>query len=85
MSADTDAADLQALARKAISQPLVTHMYTADPSAHVFEGALYIYPSHDIDGGASFDDEGGHFRMEDYHVLRMDSPEGEATDCGVAR
>ena len=36
MSADTDAADLQRLASKAISQPLVTHMYTADPSAHVF-------------------------------------------------
>lgn len=75
---------LDHLAAHAISQPLVTHLYTADPSAHVFEGRLYIYPSHDIDGGASFDDEGGHFRMEDYHVLRMDSPEGEATDCGVA-
>lgn len=34
------------LAARAISQPLVTHIYTADPSAHVFEGKLYIYPSH---------------------------------------
>jgi len=72
------------LAARAISQPLVTHIYTADPSAHVFEGKLYIYPSHDIDAGAPFDDEGGHFGMEDYHVLRMDSPTGEATDCGMA-
>lgn len=27
-------------------EPLVTHIYTADPSAHVFEGKIYIYPSH---------------------------------------
>ncbi|RPE81226.1 glycoside hydrolase family 43 protein [Vulcaniibacterium tengchongense] len=76
--------ELKALAARAISQPLVTHIYTADPSAHVFEGRLYVYPSHDIDAGIPFDDEGSHFGMEDYHVLRMDSPEGEAVDCGVA-
>ncbi|WP_206860180.1 glycoside hydrolase family 43 protein [Lysobacter changpingensis] len=76
--------DLGAIAARAISQPLVTHIYTADPSAHVFEGKLYIYPSHDIDAGIPFDDEGSHFGMEDYHVLRMDSPDGEAIDCGVA-
>ena len=32
-----------------MKKPLVTHIYTADPSAHVFEGKLYIYPSHDLD------------------------------------
>jgi hypothetical protein len=80
---DIENAELQALAAKAISQPLVTHIYTADPSAHVFEGKLYIYPSHDIDAGIPFDDDGSHFGMEDYHVLRMDSPQGEAVDCGV--
>lgn len=84
MSDITENPDLRALAAKAISQPLVTHMYTADPSAHVFEGKLYIYPSHDIDAGIPFDDDGSHFGMEDYHVLRMDSPQGEAVDCGVA-
>ena len=78
------AADLQALASRAISQPLVTHLYTADPSAHVFDGKIYIYPSHDIDGGIPLNDDGDHFDMEDYHVLRMDSPDGEAVDCGVA-
>lgn len=78
------AAELEHLARHAISKPLVSHIYTADPSAHVFEGRLYIYPSHDIDAGGAFDDEGGHFGMEDYHVLRMDSPDGEVTDCGMA-
>jgi hypothetical protein len=50
----------------------------------VFEGRLYVYPSHDIDAGIPFDDEGSHFGMEDYHVLQIDSPEGEAVDCGVA-
>ncbi len=77
-------AELSALAAKAISQPLVTHIHTADPSAHVFEGRLYLYPSHDIDGGTAFDDEGGHFRMQDYHVFRQDSPQSPAVDCGVA-
>jgi hypothetical protein len=76
--------DLDALAARAISQPLVTHLYTADPSAHVFDGRLYIYPSHDIEAGIPFNDLGDHFGMEDYHVLRMDSAEGEAVDCGVA-
>lgn len=69
----------------AISQPLVTHIYTADPSAHVFDGKIYIYPSHDVDAGLPEDDYGGHFGMEDYHVLSMDTPEDDkAIDHGVA-
>ncbi len=69
---------------KAISQPLVSHIYTADPSAHVFNGKIYIYPSHDIDAGEAFDDLGGHFAMEDYHIISMDSPSAEAKDNGIA-
>ncbi len=69
---------------KAISQPLVKHIYTADPSAHVFNGKIYIYPSHDVDAGDAFDDLGSHFAMEDYHVLSMDSPTSEAVDNGLA-
>lgn len=76
--------DFQELGKKAISQPVVKHIYTADPSAHVFEDRIYIYPSHDIDAGLPEDDWGGHFGMEDYHVLSMDSPAGEAKDHGVA-
>lgn len=67
-----------------LSDPLVTHIYTADPSAHVFEGQIYIYPSHDIESGISEDDLGSHFAMRDYHVLSMDSIGGEVTDHGVA-
>jgi len=70
--------------QRAISQPLVTHIYTADPSAHVFDGKIYIYPSHDIEAGIPFNDNGDHFGMEDYHVLSMDSPDGVAVDNGVA-
>ena len=74
------------LNRKAISQPLLAHIYTADPSAHVFNGKIYIYPSHDVDAGEAFDDLGGHFAMEDYHVLSMDNfPDSEAKSFnGVA-
>jgi hypothetical protein len=67
-----------------VSQPLVEHIFTADPSAHVFEGRIYIYPSHDIESGVKEDDEGGHFDMKDYHVLSMDAIGGKVTDHGVA-
>ena len=69
---------------QAISDPLVSHIYTADPSAHVFNDRIYIYPSHDIDAGVPEDDLGSHFDMKDYHVLSMDSVGGKVTDHGVA-
>jgi hypothetical protein len=84
MADNTDRENLEALAARAVSQPLVTHIYTADPSAHVFEGRVYIYPSHDIDAGIAHNDQGDQYAMEDYHVLRMDTPDGGAVDCGVA-
>ncbi|MBE8723325.1 glycoside hydrolase family 43 protein [Flavobacterium hungaricum] len=68
----------------AISKPLVSHIYTADPSAHVFNGKIYIYPSHDIDAGIPFNDNGDHFGMEDYHVFSMENISSEAVDNGVA-
>lgn len=76
--------DFEELKRKAISQPLVSNIYTADPSAHVFNGKIYIYPSHDIDAGEAFDDLGSHFAMEDYHVISMDTIDSEAVDNGLA-
>ena len=72
------------LNNRAISKPLVNHIFTADPSAHVFNGKIYIYPSHDIDAGEAFDDLGSHFAMEDYHVFSMENIESEAKDHGVA-
>lgn len=66
------------------SQPLVSHIYTADPSAHVFNGRIYIYPSHDTATGTPENDNGDHFNMMDYHILSMDSIGGAVTDHGVA-
>ena len=79
-----DHIDFDKLNEKAISQPLVKHIYTADPSAHYFNGKIYIYPSHDIDAGEAFDDLGSHFAMEDYHVISMDSVDSKAVDNGLA-
>jgi hypothetical protein len=67
-----------------LTQPLVTGLYTADPSAHVFGGRLYVYPSHDVDAGVPADNLGSHFAMRDYHVFSMPSPAGPVTDHGVA-
>jgi hypothetical protein len=63
---------------------LVDNLYTADPAAHVFNGKIYIYPSHDIESGIPENDLGDHFDMRDYHIFSMDDVEGEVTDHGVA-
>ncbi|MFA0439947.1 alpha-N-arabinofuranosidase [Vibrio sp. 10N.286.49.C2] len=68
----------------AISKPLVTHMYSADPSAHVFNGKIYIYPSHDIESEQPQNDNGDHFDMRDYHVISLDQPFGQSFDHGKA-
>src|SRR5215217_7060537 len=67
-----------------LSQPLVSHIYVADPSAHVFNGRIYIYPSHDTATGIPEDDLGSHFDMRDFHILSLDSVGGKVTDHGVA-
>ena len=65
-------------------RPIVTHIFTADPSAHVFNGKIYIYPSHDIPHTGADDDDGGEYLMEDYHILSMDGPDAPCVDHGVA-
>ena len=52
-----------------MKKPLVTNIYTADPSAHVFDGKLYIYPSHDLDNNPPPDNLGSQYGMKDYHVF----------------
>lgn len=64
-------------------KPLITHLYTADPSAHVFNNRLYIYPSHDRETDIAFNDNGDQYDMIDYHVFSMDSMDGPVTDHGV--
>ncbi|WP_346860838.1 family 43 glycosylhydrolase [uncultured Draconibacterium sp.] len=56
--------------------PFITHMYTADPSARVFNDTLYVYPSHDQDTATLF-------TMEDWHVFSTTDLK-HWTDHGVA-
>ena len=65
-------------------KPLITHMFTADPSAHVFDDKIYIYPSHDIPHDGEDNDNGDEYQMEDYHVFRMDDETSDPVDCGLA-
>lgn len=81
---DSIQADSAGKERVLASEPLIKEIYTADPSAHVFDGKIYIYPSHDIEAGIPENDMGDHFDMRDYHVLSMDSINGKAKDHGVA-
>jgi hypothetical protein len=84
LTAQQPAAPTPADPAKFLTQPLLPGIYTADPSAHVFGGRLYVYPSHDIEAGIPQDDLGSHFAMRDYHVLSMDDVGGKVTDHGVA-
>jgi len=61
--------------------------YMADPAAHVFNGRLYIYPSHDRNssGFGGNNTDGGSYDMVDYHVFSLDDVfNGQVTDHGVA-
>ena len=51
--------------------PIIRDQYTADPTARVFNGRVYLYPSHDI-----YPPEGQRqdwFCMEDYHVFSSEN------------
>jgi len=47
--------------------PLINDQFTADPSARVFGGEVYVYPSHDINCGTNW------FCMKDYHVFSSEN------------
>ncbi|MDR3227658.1 MAG: glycoside hydrolase family 43 protein [Prevotellaceae bacterium] len=57
--------------------------YMADPAVHIFNGKLYIYPSHDRESGIPENDNGDHFDMKDYHVLSMNDIDSDVIDHGV--
>ncbi|HER08209.1 MAG TPA: carbohydrate-binding protein [Bacteroides sp.] len=59
---------LAGIGQLSAQNPLIMDQYTADPSARVFEGKVYVYPSHDI---LANENRGrpGWFCMEDYHVF----------------
>jgi len=64
--------------------PLVEGMYTADPSAHVFNGKIYIYPSHDQDQDIEENDNGDQYDMKDYYVFMMENTETKPENVGLA-
>lgn len=66
------------------NEPLITHIYTADPSAHVFEDKIYIYPSHDLDESIESNDNGDQYGMTDYHVLSLADFNSPCVDNGEA-
>lgn len=83
-AADTGSSAAASSALSFATQPLISHIYTADPSAHVFNGRLYLYPSHDIKTDITTSGEGDRFDMKDYHVFSMERVGGDVTDHGVA-
>jgi hypothetical protein len=66
-----------------VNKPLISHLYTADPSARVFKERLYLYPSHDLDSAIPDNDLGDQYDMRDYHVFSMEKVGGPIIDHGV--
>jgi hypothetical protein len=61
--------------------PLIMDQFTADPTARVFEGTIYVYPSHDIPASPG-KGRPNWFVMEDYHVFSSENLV-DWTDHGV--
>jgi len=53
--------------------PLITEQFSADPTARVFEGKMYVYCSHDIPTPPGIGLRGNWFCMEDYHVYSSEN------------
>jgi hypothetical protein len=75
-------------ASSAKSRYLYLNDYTADPSARVFNGRLYIYTSHDRNSNAGFSGlfpyDAPQYDMVDYHVFSTDDVfNGKITDHGA--
>lgn len=63
------------------TNPLIMDQFTADPTARVFEGKIYVYPSHDIPASPGRG-RTNWFVMEDYHVFSSENLT-DWTDHGV--
>lgn len=53
--------------------PIIRDQFSADPTARVFNGKVYLYPSHDIIAPADKNLRKDWFCMEDYHVFSSDN------------
>ena len=52
--------------------PVIRDLFSADPTARVFNNKVYLYPSHDIVPPAG--QRKDWFCMEDYHVFSSENP-----------
>lgn len=64
------------------TNPLIMDQFTADPTARVFEGQMYVYPSHDIKAPPEYKGRPNWFVMQDYHVFSSENLT-DWTDHGV--
>ena len=64
------------------TNPLIMDQFTADPTARVFDGRIYVYPSHDIQAPPQYKGAPNWFVMEDYHVFSSENLT-DWTDHGV--
>jgi beta-xylosidase len=64
------------------TNPFITDQFTADPTARVFEGKVYVYASHDIHEPPGYTGRKNWFVMEDYHVFSSENL-NDWTDHGV--
>ncbi|MCE4553811.1 family 43 glycosylhydrolase [Roseateles cellulosilyticus] len=55
------------------TNPLIMDQFTADPTARVFNGKVYVYPSHDIKAPPDYQGKPDWFVMPDYHVFSSDN------------
>src|SRR5665647_913292 len=53
--------------------PIIHDQFTADPTARVFNGKVYIFPSHDIVAPEGKNLRPKWFCMEDYHVFSSEN------------
>jgi GH43 family beta-xylosidase len=53
--------------------PFIKDQFTADPSARVFNGKVYVFPSHDIPAPEGKNLREDWFAMEDYHVFSSEN------------
>jgi GH43 family beta-xylosidase len=62
--------------------PIIQNQFSADPTARVFNGKVYLFPSHDIPAPPGKNLRENWFCMEDYHVFSSENLV-DWTDHGV--
>ncbi len=60
-----------AVSKTSAKNPIIAGQFTADPTARVFDGKVYLYPSHDIPAPPGQRQDW--FCMADYHVFSSDN------------